>query len=113
MLTYVLVVLSTNLGIVMMHVVGSTYHRSLSIMSHLLIGRGQHALLRIVLGIIEVVSTLFRSFSLSLRLCCNAAAGHVLLAVLVDMTLSSSTMDRSHSSLVHLEIHTGPRRQDT
>ena len=59
---------------------------------HVYIGTGQHPLLRLSLGIIEVASTLFRGVSLSLRVVCNATAGHVLLAVLVDMTTSTTPL---------------------
>ena len=92
MITYLTVVLATNIGIVLLHVVVSTYHRSMYSIGHVYIGTGQHPLLRLALGIIEVASTLFRAVSLSLRVVCNATAGHVLLAVLVDMTTSTSTV---------------------
>ena len=88
-ITYLTVVLATNIGIVLLHVVVSTYHRSMYSIGHVYIGTGQHPLLRLALGIIEVASTLFRAVSLSLRVVCNATAGHVLLAVLVDMTTST------------------------
>ena len=88
-ITYLLVVLGVNVGVVLLHVLAHVYHRCLHSLGHVYIGMGQHPLLRIALGGIEVTSTLFRAASLSLRVVCNATAGHVLLAVLVDMTTST------------------------
>ena len=88
-ITYLLVVLGVNVGVVLLHVLAHAYHRCLHSLGHVYIGMGQHTLLRIALGGIEVTSTLFRAASLSLRVVCNATAGHVLLAVLVDMTTST------------------------
>ena len=68
-----------------MHGVGHLYTRTMHGVGHLLIGMGQPVLLRLCLGCVEVLSTLFRSVSLSLRVVCNATAGHVLLAVLLEM----------------------------
>ena len=56
---------------------------------HVYIGQGQHVVLRGLLGCIETLSLSFRSVSLSLRVVCNATAGHVLLAVLVEMTVAA------------------------
>jgi len=39
---------------------------------------------------IETLSGSFRAVSLSLRIVCNATAGHVLLAVLMEMTCSAA-----------------------
>jgi F0F1-type ATP synthase membrane subunit a len=58
---------------------------------HLYLGTGMLPALRVALGCIEGLSSAFRSVSLSLRTSCNAIAGHVLLAVLVDMTLAGRT----------------------
>ena len=88
-ISYITVVLSTNVGLVLLHVVAGTYHRSLWLISHLYIGNGQHTLLRVALGLIEITSSMFRAASLSLRVVCNATAGHVLLSVLLDMTTAS------------------------
>ena len=59
-------------------------------MGHVYIGEGQHAVLRGLLGCIETLSLTFRAVSLSLRVVCNATAGHVLLAVLVEMTVAAT-----------------------
>ena len=88
---YALPVLCTNLGVVLAHCISAQYGRSLHGIGHVYIGAGQHTILRIILGIIETASTLFRSVSLALRTVCNATAGHVLLAVLLEMTLSRYT----------------------
>ena len=88
MVCYALPVLCTNLGVVLAHCIATQYGRSLHGIGHVYIGAGQHTMLRIILGIIETASTLFRSVSLALRTVCNATAGHVLLAVLLEMTLS-------------------------
>ena len=56
---------------------------------HLYLGDGMHGVLRCALGCVETLSSTFRAISLSLRTVCNGVAGHVLLAVLVDMLLSS------------------------
>ena len=86
---YSAVVLCTSMAVVLLHVVGHHWTRSMYVAGHVYIGQGQHALLRLVLGLIETLSGSFRSVSLSLRIVCNATAGHVLLAVLVEMTLAS------------------------
>jgi F0F1-type ATP synthase membrane subunit a len=75
---------------VLSHALACLYTRSLYGVAHVYIGYGQHVLLRIALGVIETLSGCFRSVSLSLRVVCNAAAGHVLLAVLVEMSCSAS-----------------------
>ena len=59
-------------------------------LGHLYLGLGMHSALRTALGCIEAMSCAFRSMSLGLRTACNAIAGHVLLAVLVDMTCSAT-----------------------
>ena len=56
---------------------------------HLFLGEGLHSGLRVLLALIESVSILFRAVSLSLRVVCNSIAGHLLLAVLLEMTTSS------------------------
>ena len=81
--------LATNVGAVLLHSVLHQYHRGLYCIGHMYIGVGQHVVLRISLGCIETASSLFRAVSLSLRVVCNATAGHVLLAVLIEMTVSS------------------------
>ena len=86
---YTVAVLCANLGLVLLHAVAHQYTRSLYGLGHVYIGQGQHAGLRISLGGIETLSGLFRAVSLSLRVVCNATAGHVLLAVLVEMTLAT------------------------
>ena len=58
-------------------------------MDHLFLGEGLHTALRILLALIESVSILFRAVSLSLRVVCNSIAGHLLLAVLLEMSTSS------------------------
>ena len=65
---------------------GALYTRGYYGLGHVYIGHGQPVALRVALGIIETLSGCFRSVSLSLRVVCNATAGHVLLAVLVEMT---------------------------
>ena len=72
-----------------MHVVVHQYTRALYTLGHVYIGAGQHAVLRIALGLIETMSMSFRAVSLSLRIVCNATAGHVLLAVLIEMTVAA------------------------
>merc|ERR1711976_536840 len=91
-LCYTLSVLATNVGAVLLHSVLHQYHRSLYCIGHMYIGAGQHVVLRISLGCIEIASSMFRAVSLSLRVVCNATAGHVLLAVLIEMTVSSTSM---------------------
>ena len=86
MACYAIVVLGMNVALVMSVVLVTTYARGLYGIGHLLIGEGQHAMLRVALGTIETLSGSFRSVSLSLRIVCNSVAGHVLLAVLVEMT---------------------------
>ena len=68
---------------------------------HVYIGEGQHSLLRVLLGCIEYLSISFRAVSLSLRVVCNATAGHVLLAVLIEMTLATLRVGASHP--IHVE----------
>ena len=67
--------------------------RSAYPLGHLYLGLGMHSALRTALGCIEAMSCAFRSMSLGLRTACNAIAGHVLLAVLVDMTCSATCWD--------------------
>ena len=87
---YTSTVLCVNVALVLLHSVAIQYDRSSYTVGHVYIGYGQHVVLRMCLGVIETLSTLFRSVSLSLRLVCNATAGHVLLAVLTEMTLSAT-----------------------
>ena len=82
--------LCVNVAIVLLHVLVHQWTRSVYVLGHVYIGQGQHPGLRIALGVIETLSGGFRAMSLSLRIVCNATAGHVLLAVLVEMTLASS-----------------------
>ena len=86
---YTLVVLGINGAVVLLHVLVHMYARSMHTLGHVYIGAGQHPLLRVSLGVIETLSVSFRSVSLSLRIVCNATAGHVLLAVLVEMTVAT------------------------
>ena len=88
---YTLVVLGHNVAIVLMHVLVHQWSRSLYCLGHVYIGSGQHVVLRSLLGCIETSSLSFRAVSLSLRVVCNATAGHVLLAVLVEMTVAAIT----------------------
>jgi F0F1-type ATP synthase membrane subunit a len=88
MVCYALPVLGTNVGMVLAHGIAHQYTRYLYGVGHVYIGEGQHTMLRSILGSIETTSTLFRSVSLALRTVCNATAGHVLLAVLLEMTTS-------------------------
>jgi len=87
---YSVSVLGTAVGLVLLTTLSSVYARSSYIVGHVYIGQGQTSLLRVALGYIEVLSSVFRSVSLSLRIVCNATAGHVLLAVLVEMTLAAA-----------------------
>ena len=82
-------VLGANIALVLVPVCTCMYTRALYGMGHLLIGEGQHPILRLSLGSIETLSGAFRSVSLSLRIVCNAVAGHVLLAVLLEMTCAA------------------------
>ena len=97
--------LATNVGAVLLHSILHQYHRGLYCIGHMYIGAGQHVVLRIALGCIETASSMFRAMSLSLRVVCNATAGHVLLAVLIEMrsplhlitstnSITTSSMDR-------------------
>ena len=87
MVCHAIVVMITSVGLVLVHWSLHQYNRALHGIGHMYIGLGQHAALRVVLGAIELLSNSFRAVSLSLRLVCNAVAGHVLLAVLVEMSL--------------------------
>ena len=86
---YAIAVLSINAAVVLLNTCASVYTRACYALGHLYIGHGQHSLLRIALGVIETLSGSFRSVSLSLRIVCNAVAGHVLLAVLVEMSVTA------------------------
>ncbi len=76
------------------------YDRCLQPAGHLYLGRGLHPALRMALGIIETASSSFRCVSLTLRTVCNAVAGHVLLAVLIDMTIVSAAPAAVRSTTV-------------
>ena len=82
------------MGMVFVTVLVHQYHRCVHTLGHVFIGQGQPSGLRILLGCIETMSTSFRAVSLSLRVVCNATAGHVLLAVLVEMTVCSDHAPR-------------------
>ena len=84
---YTTAVLGMNAALVLCVALGSMYTRGLYGLAHVYIGHGQPVPLRIALGVIETLSGTFRAVSLSLRVVCNATAGHVLLAVLVEMTI--------------------------
>ena len=86
---YTAAVLGVNAGVVLLSTCVCMWSRSGYGVAHMYIGQGQHVLLRISLGLIETLSGSFRAVSLSLRIVCNATAGHVLLAVLIEMTCSS------------------------
>ena len=86
---YAIAVLSINAAVVLLNSCASVYTRACYALGHLYIGHGQHSVLRIALGVIETLSGAFRSVSLSLRIVCNAVAGHVLLAVLVEMSVTA------------------------
>ena len=83
---------------------------------HLYLGTGLHAALRIALSLIEMVSSSFRCASLTLRTVCNAVAGHVLLAVLMEMTLSgdasilmiATASEYRPSTSLHLTMDSAP-----
>ena len=95
-------VLCTTTAMVMLFTLTTIHTRNWYGLGHVYIGQGQHALLRMALGSIEILSGSFRSVSLALRLVCNAVAGHVLLAVLVDMTTSAITMRCVTNLIIHL-----------
>ncbi len=86
---YTIAVLGVNAGVVLLGSCICMQTRSMYGVGHVYIGQGQHVLLRIALGLVETLSGSFRAVSLSLRIVCNATAGHVLLAVLVEMTCSA------------------------
>lgn len=98
--SYVAVLLLVNVCTTTAVAIGMIYARRGQGLSHYYLGEGLLAILRCCLGTIEAASGLFRSVSLSLRTACNAVAGHVLLAVLIDMTLATcctgSTTYRVH-----------------
>ena len=89
LMLYPLSVLSINSGVAGIMVALMCVHRRGGSMGHLNIGVGLHAGLRLSLSSLELVSSLFRPLSLSLRLVCNSVAGHILLGVLLDMLASS------------------------
>ena len=79
--------LTTNLSTATTLVLAMAWSRGGYAVGHLYLGMGLPSVLRVSLGMIETVSTLFRACSLSLRTLCNTVAGHVLLAVLAEMLL--------------------------
>ena len=89
---YTTAVLGINASLVLWLALGALYTRGYYGLGHVYIGHGQPVALRVALGIIETLSGCFRSVSLSLRVVCNATAGHVLLAVLVEMTSVASSL---------------------
>jgi F0F1-type ATP synthase membrane subunit a len=101
--SYLLVILLVNAAHAFVALCMASYTRSASALAHMYLGYGLPAILRIVLGCIEMASTSFRSVSLTLRAACNAIAGHVLVGVLLEMTIvaTASTMD------VHSYVSTG------
>ena len=78
--------LCANVSHALCVLLATAYTRCLAAVAHLYLGEGLHPLLRVTLGLVECLSTLFRAVSLSLRTVCNGVAGHVLLAVLLEMT---------------------------
>ena len=74
--------LLANTGTVSCLALATAGTRSGYLLSHLYIGAGLTTPLRLVLAMIETLSTAFRTVSLSLRVLCNAVAGHTLLLVL-------------------------------
>nr|ATQ37453.1 ATP synthase F0 subunit a [Diplonema ambulator] len=84
---YVACILLANMIHALLAVVAYAYTRYYACLAHMYLGYGLPAWLRILLGSIETASTSFRCVSLSLRTVCNAVSGHVLLAVLLEMTL--------------------------
>ena len=93
---YTAAVLGMNVSLVLCIALGHIYTRSYYGVGHVYIGHGQPVMLRVSLGAIETLSGMFRSVSLSLRVVCNATAGHVLLAVLVEMTNVAITVLTHH-----------------
>nr|QHQ98653.1 ATP synthase F0 subunit a [Diplonema japonicum] len=85
--SYLLVILLINAAHAFVALCMASYTRSASALAHMYLGYGLPAILRIVLGCIEMASTSFRSVSLTLRAACNAIAGHVLVGVLLEMTI--------------------------
>nr|APQ44780.1 ATP synthase F0 subunit a [Diplonema papillatum] len=83
---YLVVLLLTNHSTSSCVLLWMVHLRCVGPLGHLYLGLGMHSGLRTALGAIEALSCTFRSVSLGLRTACNAIAGHVLLAVLVDMT---------------------------
>jgi len=104
---YTTAVLGMNASLVLWLALGSMYTRSLYGLGHVYIGHGQPVVLRVALGAIETLSGCFRSVSLSLRVVCNATAGHVLLAVLVEMT-SVAMVATTGSFMVYTMAWMGP-----
>ena len=98
-MSYALPLLATNVCHAVAVLATMQWHRCCHGVGHLFLGRGLHTALRSVLGIIECLSTVFRSVSLTLRTVCNGAAGHVLLGVLLEMTLGVSHI-YTHSDAV-------------
>ena len=86
---YLVVLLMTNHSTSSCVLAWMVHLRCAAPLGHLYLGLGMHSALRTALGCIEAMSCAFRSMSLGLRTACNAIAGHVLLAVLVDMTCSA------------------------
>merc|ERR1711893_69498 len=62
--------------------VGVVVARGAYLLGHMYVGAGLATVLRSSLACIEIISCSFRVVSLSLRLCCNMLAGHVLLAII-------------------------------
>ena len=101
MACYSVAVLCISTAMVLMFTLMNIHTRSWYGLGHVYIGHGQHSVLRILLGIIEIMSGSFRSVSLSLRIVCNAVAGHVLLAVLVDMTTSAVSAHNTTTEVIN------------
>ena len=99
---YPLTVLLWNGGVCSGTHLAYTSRRSMYTIDHLFLGEGLHSALRVLLALIESVSILFRAVSLSLRVVCNSIAGHLLLAVLLEMTTSSTACCTASSGAEHL-----------
>lgn len=79
--SYLSVVIAQNLKCVACVMVSVGCARCWVILARCMVGSGLASELRSMLGIIEVLSTSFRTVSLSLRIMVNMLAGHVLLSI--------------------------------
>nr|QHQ98698.1 ATP synthase F0 subunit a [Sulcionema specki] len=71
--------------------------------SHFYVGTGLHEIIRLLLTVIEMVSTLFRVVSLTMRLYCNMLAGHILLSI-VGCIAYCSTVTMMYSTITMVTI---------